>query len=177
MTGLYLFAAAAGVPLVLWFMLSGGEEGGDGGADDGIAGVMFRRLPLSTIAFVVATFGVCGLVLTAAGTGGGTTFVAAAVAGALAGALNGALYAYLRRSESSTEVSDEQLAGKIGRVVVPVSGDRRGRIAVSIGGQQIHLSAHAVPGAPAELDVGAAVLVVEVHNGIAEVTSLDPELT
>jgi membrane protein implicated in regulation of membrane protease activity len=175
MTGLYLFAAAAGVPLVLWFMLSGGEDGG--GADDGLAGVMFRRLPVSTMAFVAATFGVCGLVLTVAGTGGGTTFVAAAVAGALAGALNGALFAYLRRSESTTEVSDAQLAGKIGRVVVPMTGDRRGRIAVTVDGQQIHLSAHALPGVPAELGVGAAVLVVEVHNGIAEVTGLDPELT
>ncbi len=94
----------------------------------------------------------------------------------MAGALNGALFGYLRRSESTTEVSDEQLAGKIGRVIVPVEGDRRGRIAVSVDGQQIHLSAHAVPGAPAELAVGSPVLVVEVHNGIAQVTGLDPEL-
>jgi len=175
MTGLYLFAAAAGVPLVLWFMFSGGEDGG--GADDGLAGVMFRRLPLSAMAMVAASFGVCGLILTATGTGGGATFVAAAIVGLLAGVLNGALFSYLRRSESTTEVDDEQLAGKIGRVVVPVAGDRRGRIAVTVGGQQIHLSAHAVPGAPAELGVGAAVLVVDVHKGIARVTALDPELS
>ena len=175
MTGLYLFAAAAGVPLVLWFVLTGGEEGG--GGDDGIAGVMFRRLPLSTMAFVAATFGVCGLVLRAAGTGGGTTFVAAAVAGIAAGILNSALVAYLRRSESTTEVSDEQLAGKIGRVVLPPAGDQRGRISVTVGGQQIHLSARSLPDAPAELEVGSPVLVVEVRNGIASVTGLDPELT
>lgn len=175
MTGLYLFAAAAGVPLVLWFLLSGGENGG--GGDDGLAGVMFRHLPLTTIAIVVATFGVCGLVLTAAGTGGAATFVAASATAAVAGGLNGALFGYLRRSESTTEVRDDQLAGKIGRVVVPVAGDRRGRIAVSVGGQEIHLSAHAVPGAPAELGVGSPVLVVEVRNGIAEITGLDPELT
>jgi len=102
--------------------------------------------------------------------------VAAAVAGAVAGALNGALFGYLRRSESTTEVGDEQLAGKIGRVVVPMAGDRRGRIAVSVGGQQIHLSAHVLPGTPTDLDVGSPVLVVEVHNGIAQVTGLDPEL-
>ncbi len=35
MTGLYLFAAAAGVPLILWFLLGGGEDGG--GADTGVA--------------------------------------------------------------------------------------------------------------------------------------------
>ena len=174
MTGLYLFAAAAGVPLVLWFLLAGEDD--SGGTDDGVAGVMFRWLPLSTIAFVVATFGVCGLVLGLAGTGGVTTFVLAAAAGALAGALNSTLFAYLRRSESTTEVSDEQLTGKIGRVVLPVTGDHRGRIALTIGGQQIHLSAQALPGAPDDLPVGATVVVVEVRNGVASVSGLDLEL-
>ena len=171
MTGLYLFAAAAGVPLVIWFLASGED-----GPDDGIAGVMFRLLPLSTIAFVLAAFGVAGLALGAAGVGGGSTFVAAAVAGFFAGAVNSTAFAYLRRSESTTEVDDDQLAGKIGRVVVPRTGDRRGRISVTVGGQQIHLSAHALPGAPAELEVGDPVLVVEVRKGIASVTGLDPEL-
>jgi len=171
-TGFYLFAAAAGVPLVIWFLASGNEDG----PDDGIAGVMFRLLPLTTIAFVLAAFGVVGLALGAAGVGGGTTFVAAAGVGAFAGALNSTAFAYLRRSESTTEVDDEQLAGKIGRVVVPLTGDQRGRISVTVGGQQIHLSAHALPGAPAGLEVGDPVLVVEVRKGIASVTGLDPEL-
>lgn len=172
MTGLYLFAAAAGVPLVIWFLASGNDDG----PDDGIAGVMFRLLPLSTVAFVLAAFGVAGLALGVAGVGGGTTFVAAAAVAFAAGALNTTAFAYLRRSESTTAVDDDQLAGKIGRVVVPLTGDRRGRISVTIGGQQIHLSAEALPGAPAELEVGDQVLVVVVRGGIASVTGLDPEL-
>ncbi len=185
MTGLYLFAAAAGVPLVLWFALGGGDDGP--GGDDGMAGVMLRWLPLSTLAFVAAAFGVCGLALGASGAGGGTTFAAAVVAGIVAGVLNSTLFGYLRRSESTTAVDDADLAGSIGRVIVPVSGERRGRIALTVGDQQIHLSAQALPpsrsegrsgpGAGAELDVGSRVLVVEVRNGIASVTSLDPELT
>lgn len=181
MTGLYLFAAAAGVPLVLWFVLSGGDEGG--GGDDGVAGVMFRLVPLSTVAFAAAAFGVAGLAVGASGAGAGTTLVAAVAAAVIAGVLNSTLFGYLRRSESTTEVNDTQLAGKIGRVVVPVAGDRRGRIAVTVGGQQIHLSAEALPPsrsgseAAAELAVGSSVLVVEVRNGIASVTRLDPELT
>ncbi len=166
-------------------MLSGDDDGGGdagGGEGDGVGGdggnafVMFRRLPLGTIAFVAAAFGICGLALDAAGTSGGATFVAAAVAGVVAGVLNATLFAYLRRSESSTDMSDGQLSGKIGRVVLPVTSDQRGRIAVTVGGQQIHLSADAVPGSPAELQVGAAVLVVEVRNGVASITRLDPEL-
>lgn len=177
MTGLYLFATAAGVPLVVWFLAAGGDEGGSDGNDGGgTAGVMLRLLPLSTIAFVLAAFGVAGLALGVAGAGGGGAFTGAVVAGIVAGALNSTLFAYLRRSESTTEVDDEQLAGKIGRVVVPLTGDRRGRISLSVGGQQIHLSAMATPPAPAELGVGDQVLVVEVHKGIARVTPLDPEL-
>jgi membrane protein implicated in regulation of membrane protease activity len=162
MTGLYLFAAAAGVPLVVWFLFAGDDD--DGG------------LPLSTLAFAGAAFGLCGLALTAAGTGTAPTLVLAAVAGLVAGVLKRTVLGYLRRSESTTEVKDADLTGKIGRVVVPLSGDRRGKITVTVGDQQIHLSAQAVPGAPAELAVGAPVLVVEMRRGIASVTRLDPEL-
>lgn len=178
MTGLYLFAAAVGVPLVVWFVLSGGDEGGDegSGGNDGIAGVTLRLLPLSTLAFVAATFGVCGLVLGFVGTGAGTTFVASALAGVLAGGLNSALFGYLRRSESSSGVDDAQLAGAIGRVVLPISAEGRGRVAISVGGQQVYLSARSLPDAPAVLEAGTPVLVVDVEGGIARVTRLDPEL-
>jgi membrane protein implicated in regulation of membrane protease activity len=179
MNGLYLFAAAAGLPLVLWFLFSGGDEGSDGGGggDDGLAGLAFRLLPLSTIAFILATFGVCGLILDAVGTGPGTTFVGSAGTAAVAGAINSVAFAYLRRSGSTSDVSDRQLAGAIGRVVLPIGGAHRGRVAVDVGGQQLYLSAQAMPDAPAELEVGAPVLVVEVEGGIARVTRLDPELT
>ena len=180
MTGLYLFAAAAGVPLLAWFLLSGGDEGGDGGGgDDGIGGLMLRLLPLTTLAIVAATFGICGLVLGAAGTAPGTTFTGAAVAAAVAGVLNSTVFAYLRRSESTTAGRDEQLAGAVGRVVLPMAGEHRGRIVISTGGQQVYLSARALPDASAavELEVGAPVLVVEVRGGVASVIRLDPELT
>ena len=179
MTPLYVFAAAIGVPLVVWFLLSGGdggEEGGDAG-HDGVAGVAFRLLPLSTLAFAAAAFGVCGLALDLVDPDSGTTFLAALAAGVAAGALNSAAFAYLRRTESTSDVSDRQLAGGVGRVVLPVAGERRGRVAVGVGGQQVYLSATTLPDATAELEVGAPVLVVEVNGGIATVTRLDPELT
>lgn len=178
MTGLYLFAAAAGAPLLAWFLLSGGDGDG-GGGDDGIGGLMLRLLPLSTLAIVAASFGVCGLVLGAVGTGDGATFIAAASVAAVAGALNSLVFSYLRRSESSASIGDEQFTGAIGRVVVPMAGEHRGRIAVSAGGQQVYLSASPLPGATAdtELEVGARVLVVEVRGGVATVVRLDPELT
>ncbi len=177
MIGLYVFAAAAGVPVMAWFLLSGGDE--SGGENSGIGGLMLRLLPLSTVAIVTATFGLCGLLLTALDTAAGTTFAGAAGTGAAAGVLNSSVFAYLRRSDSTTSVSDERLSGTVGRVVLPVAGERRGRIAVSVDGQQLYLSARAMPvqSADAELEVGAPVLVVEVSHGVASVVRLDPELT
>lgn len=175
MKALYLFAAAAGIPVVAWLLLSGSE---DGGSDDGagIGGVMLRLLPLSTIAIATATFGVTGLLLGAVGAGSGTTFVGAAGAAGLAAVLNSTLFAYLRRSDSTTDV-EEELVGSVGRVVLPITGGHRGRIAVSVRGQQRYLSARALPGEQgAHLESGAPVLIVEVSGGIAGVTRLDQEL-
>jgi len=178
MLGLYLFAAALGVPLLAWFLLSGGDEGGDGGGDEGYGVLMLRRLPLGTVAIVAATFGICGLALGAAGTGPVATFVCAVISAVVAGVLSGTAFAYLRRSESGATARDDDLAGAIGHVVLPLGGQRRGRIAISVGGQQLYLSARAVPPATdAQLEVGAAILVIEVRDGIASVTPLDPELT
>ena len=67
----------------------------------------------------------------------------------------------------------------MGRVVVPVQPDHRGRIVVNVGDQPIPLSAQMAPqqhDEHDELGVGTPVLVVEVTNGVATVTRLDPEL-
>ena len=175
MTAVYLFAAAAGIPLVVWFLLSGSEDAADDGG--AVGGVMLRLLPLSSLAIMAASFGVTGLALGFAGTDGEPTLVASVVVGAIAAVLNSFAFSYLRRSESTAGVSDAQLAGAIGRVVLPVGQDHRGRIAISAGGQQVYLSARPVPGATeGELEAGARILVVEVRDGIASVTRLDPEL-
>jgi membrane protein implicated in regulation of membrane protease activity len=180
-TGVYLFAAAVGIPLVLWFLLAGVDDGGGDGGDAGDAGgegltaVMFRLVPLNSLAIAAAGFGVTGLALTALDVAGGATLLAAVGIAVLAAVLNSVVFSFLRRSESTTEVSDAALAGAIGRVVVPVAAAHRGRIAVSVGDQPVYLSAEAIPGTAA-LEAGDPVLVVEVARGIARVTRLDREL-
>ena len=180
MTALYLFATAAGVPLVAWFLLSGGDDAGDEGAGDhdGVGGLMLRLLPLSTVAIAVAAFGICGLALDLADAAAGTAFAGALAMGVLAGVLNSTVFAYVRRSESGTTMSDADLAGSVGRVVHPVREGQRGRITISAGGQRHYLSAQALPDGTSgtELEVGAPVLVVDVRGGVARVTRLDPEL-
>lgn len=177
MTGVYLFAAAAGVPLLVWSLLGGADDSGHDGADDGFGALMFRLLPLSTIAIALAAFGITGLALGAIDASTAAAFSAAMVVAVLAGALNSVTFAYLRRSESSVAIDDDDLAGARGRVVVPVAATGRGRVAIATRGQQVYLSARTVPGSTDDvLEAGAPVLVVEVRGGIASVVRLDPEL-
>lgn len=178
MTGLYLFAAAAGVPLLVWALVGGSDDSADDGVDDSVGGLMFRVLPLSTIALALAAFGVTGLVLGLVDTSATVGAIAAVAVAVIAGALNSTAFAYLRRSEASTALNDDELAGARGRVVVPVAANGRGRISVSTAGQQVYLSARVLPAEGDDvLETGAPVLVVEVRGGIATVVRLDPELT
>ncbi len=195
MTTLFALFAAAGVPLVAWFLLAGdSSDGGDaGGGDDGggVGGIMLRLFPLSTLAIAAATFGVTGLALGAVGTSAPATLILAIVVAVLAGGLNTALFGYIRRSDSGGSLSDEALEGAIGQVVLPISGSGRGRIAISVNDQQMYLSAVAIRSpqehsepegastelAPRELAVGDPILVVHVREGVAGVIPLDIDLT
>jgi len=194
MTALFALFAAAGVPLVAWFLLAGdGSDGGDAGGGDsgGVGGIMLRLFPLSTLAIAAATFGVTGLALGAIGTSAPATLIWAVTIAVLSGVLNTALFGYIRRSDSGGSLSDEQLEGAIGRVVLPISGAGRGRVAVSVNDQQRYLTAVALPHqqgssepegastdlAPVELAVGDPILVVNVREGVAGVIPLDLDLT
>lgn len=194
MTTLFALFAAAGVPLVAWSLLAGdSSDGGDagGGDDGGVGGIMLRLLPLSTLAIVAATFGVTGLALGAVGTSAPATLFWAIAVAVLAGGLNTALFGYIRRSDSGGSLSDEELEGAIGQVVLPISGSGRGRIAVSVNDQQMYLTAEAIRGphelgeaegsstdlVPLELAVGDPILVVHIRAGVAGVIPLDVDLT
>jgi membrane protein implicated in regulation of membrane protease activity len=176
MTQFYLFAAAVGVPLVVWFVLSGGDDGGEG-SGDGVAAIMFRLLPLSSIAVMLATFGVAGLALGVVGTTGPGAVIAAGAVALIVGGLNTLAFSYLRRTDAVTDASDDELPGSIGRVVLPVSPDRRGLVIASVNGHDIRLSAVAHSSETEELTVGTPILVVEVNGGIVTVARLDTELT
>lgn len=180
MNGLFIFALAAGAPLLLWFAFSGGDADLGGNADtDGDGGGVMSVIPLSTLAFVLTFFGVTGLVTRWAGTGPVTALGLALVVGIAAGVLNSTVFAWLRRTEVSSEVTDKELEGTIARVALPVSAQHRGRIVLDVGGSQARMTAAPAPvdsDEVGEIEVGAQVIVVSVKDGVALVTRLAPEL-
>ncbi len=176
MTPLYVFCAAVGVPLLLWFAFVGDADGlGDGGVDAGDGGEgPLSIIPLSTPAFVVAFFGVTGLVAGWIGVSAGAALVAAVVVGLVAGGLNSAAFAWLRRNSVSTDLAPAEIEGRFARVTVPVSRSRRGRIVVELAGQPRTFTARAAD--DDGLEAGERVIVVGFDGPVALVVRAAPEL-
>jgi membrane protein implicated in regulation of membrane protease activity len=174
-TALYLFFAGVGVPLVIWSLVAGGGESELGEADGGggdSGPLMLRLLPLSSLALAAATFGITGLVLGALDVTTGVAALSAAGLAVVAAVLNSAVFAYVRRTESTSDISDASIAGAIGRVVVPVEPGRRGRVVVSLSDRDVALTAQGI-GTAETLAIGSAVVVVEMERGIARVARLE----
>jgi len=170
MTGLYLFCAAVGVPLLLWFSFAGDADGfGDADADGPLA-----FLSLSTMSFVLGFFGLTGLLLEIVGTAGLITLLLAIITAVSAGAFNSAAFRWLRRNSNSSEVMDHELEGMIANVALPISGEQRGKIILTKAGAREQMTATPVDGS--SIDPGERVVIVRVEGGVALVAPLGPDL-
>ena len=170
MTAVYAFCLAAGAPLLLWFAFGGGDADGGGGDLDGDvdSDSVFALFSVSTLAFVVTFFGGTGLLATWLGAGAASAFVVAVIVGLAAGVLNRWVFAWLRRTEMSSEVSDRDLEGTIARVNLAVAANGRGRITLEVAGARTQMTAAATDGAA--IAQGTQVIVVGVEGGVALVT-------
>ncbi|MEM9467712.1 MAG: hypothetical protein AAGA90_20215 [Actinomycetota bacterium] len=173
MTNLYLFCAVVGVPLLVWFVFAGdGDADGFGDADggDGILGF----LPLSTLASLLAFFGLGGLLFDLTGVAGILAFVLAVVVGVVAGTINTGALRWIRNNSTSSEVMDHELQGTIANVSLPISTEHRGKIILTKAGAREQMTAAPVDGAT--IDSGERVVIVRVEGGVALVTPLGPDL-
>ena len=178
MTWLYAFMLAAGAPLLLWFIISGGDTDFDAGGEIDGLGDVFSVIPISSLVMTATFFGATGLLSEALGANAAVAFATAAVVGVVAGTINSAAFAYLRRTEASSEVSDREIEGTIARVTLPISSDHRGRIVLTVAGARTQMTASPIGTVDADevIEAGARVLVVRIEGGVALVTRLDPEL-
>lgn len=189
MTAVFAFAAIVGWPFLLFFVFFGGEGGevdadfdvdvdvdadfdSVGGVGGGVAAAVLSLLSFRSIVFFLAFFGATGLILDALATNSVITLVVAIALGLFAASLNNRVFRYLKTSSVSTEVSDSMLSGAVGRVTVPISVASKGRITCEVDGQTINLTAVPFdPSEEAEFGVGESVVVVEVGEGTARVSS------
>jgi len=148
----------------------------DGGVGDATA--LFRKIPVSSWAFLLSFFGGVGLIGTAVGGGVLATFILASVLGVIAATMNAAAFSFLRKTDMSQHFGDHKLEGRLATVSVPIEAGKRGRVWLDAGGERVQLTAGAIEGELAEpFARGERVLIVNVNQGIAEIMRADPELS
>jgi membrane protein implicated in regulation of membrane protease activity len=123
--------------------------------------------------FALATFGAAGSILSLAG----FSDLVAAPSSALTGFGVGYAVAWAFRRLSREKVSGDyglrQVAGREGRLLLAVGPERTGKVRVQIDGQDVDLLATTQD--EKVLNLREKVLIIRVQDGIAEVTSVQPE--
>lgn len=156
------------------------EAEADGGMDKDIgghgdfAGFLYLFLSLRFWIFFLAFFGLTGIVLDVLGLVSSELIgLALALAmGTAVGAGATGLIRMLSRDTSGEAVKSKDYVGKTARVLVPIEGERVGKVRVEIGGRSVDLLASGV-----EPDEGYGgkeeVLIVEMEGNRARVARLD----
>ena len=132
-------------------------------------------LPLASArfwTFLVMTFGLTGTGLTLLGVPWVVTLVISLVVGAGLGWLAAMLFRTLLKDRVSADTGLSSVIGREGKVVLPVRDGARGKIAVDTLDGRIEMIA--VTGDGRDLDRGERILVADVRDGVADVTSLEP---
>ncbi|MEZ5165352.1 MAG: NfeD family protein [Acidimicrobiales bacterium] len=174
MSGLYIFFLAVGAPLLVWMAFTGDGDGGDGFALDLDGDGPLVPIPLSAVAFFMATFGFVGVVGGATGAGALVLFITAALTALVAGLVSVRAFRWLREHSTHSGVTNAELEGTVARVTLPISVEHRGKIVVEIAGAREQMTA-----APADghaIDSGERVVIVGVENGVALVAAIDAGL-
>lgn len=123
--------------------------------------------------FALATFGGAGALLDLLGFSDLVAAPSALATGLGVGLAVSWAFHRLRHERVTGDVGLRQVAGREGTLLLPVAPDKTGKVRVLIDGQDVDLPARTQDGR--RLELREKVLVVSVHDGIAEVTSAAPE--
>ena len=172
MTALYLFCAAVGIPLLLWFSFAGDADGGDGFGDADADGPL-AFLSLSTMSFVLGFFGLTGLLLEIVGTAGLITLLVAIITAVAAGVQQRGLplaskKLQLQRGHGPRTRGHDRQRGSSDQWRTPWQDHSHE------GGAREQMTATPVDGST--IDPGERVVIVRVEGGVALVAPLGPDL-
>lgn len=139
----------------------------------GVADFVGSLLSFRSAVFGVAFFGTTGFLLGLVDTNALITLIAAIAVGAAAWVGNSLLWRWLKRNMVGSSLTNRQIQGSTGKVVLPI-GENKGRVALDVGGQPVYYVAkpfHRNRGD--QFAVGDEVVVIEVQEGTALVARLD----
>lgn len=206
MLALYIFCACLGIPLLALFAFGGGDGdaeigdagfeldadvgvgmdiggdadvGGFGGVDGGVGDITaaFRRIPVSSYAFFLSFFGGAGVVGNVLDMGFVPSLILAVSLGVIAAAINSAAFGFLRATDSSSQLTDRQIEGRVATVSVPIDAGKRGRVVFDTGDERVQLTAGSLEDQIDQtFELGEKVVIVEVAGGVAKVMAVDPDL-
>lgn len=184
----FLFTAVIGWIFVAVFLFSAGDfdldldvdadldldaDGGSAASGAGleILGAIFS---FRSIVFFAAFFGLTGLLLTWLDAATILAVIIAIGIGLFAAFINVKLMQYLQRTSVNSQLKDTNIAGNAAKVTVPITAESRGKVSVDVNGQRLYLIATPYNSKhDQEFAVGDTVVIVEVKNGSALVTSMD----
>jgi membrane protein implicated in regulation of membrane protease activity len=184
----FLFTAVIGWIFVAVFLFSAGDFdldldvdadldlNADGGSAASSAGleILGAIFSFRSIVFFAAFFGLTGLLLSWLDAGTILAVLIAIGIGLFAAFVNVKLMQYLQRTSINSQLKDTNIAGNAARVIVPIAEGSRGKVSVDVNGQRLYLIATPYNKKhDHEFAVGDTVVIVEVKNGSALVTSMD----
>ena len=189
MTTLYLICLLVGGFFVLLSLLGGGDTDADAdlavdsdfhadadlaGDAHGLADVSGHSLvdlfSIRALFLFAAFFGLTGVGLSLAGTGEPFTLILSLLVGILVGLGGNYLIQRVGYEHVSSDVTVNDLKGLTGKVLVPFTGDRRGKITLVTRGQRLQLMARAFENETIDsFNRGDDVVVIRVDGSVAEV--------
>lgn len=176
MTSLYLFCLIVGGGLLLVSLLGFGDDTDlemDADADAGGGWGMAREFfSIRALIYFLAGFGATGFLLeTLTAASDTAALLWALLVGVIAAAAVGAAFGFLRRSESGLVAGGhDYLVGMPAEVVLPVMGDRRGKIRLIASGREVELLARRFSPEDSDCARGTTVVVVDMDGDTALVT-------
>jgi len=153
---------------------SGADAHAHGAAGHGEAGVSAIFLSLRFWTFGLLAFGLAGTLLHYLGLASrGVSAVAAILMGLLCGFAASFTLRVLARADLSSGAQSDDALGRLGKVLVPCSRERRGKIRIELRGQTLDYVASTDD---EELVAGESVLVEEVRGNTVHVSRAPREL-
>ncbi len=143
-------------------------------AGSGVADFVGSLLSFRSAVFGAAFFGTTGFLLGLVDTNALVTLIAAIGVGAAAWVGNSLLWRWLKNNMVGSTLTNRQIQGSTGKVVLPIESEAKGRVALDVGGQPVYYVAkpfHHDRGD--QFAVGDEVVVIEVQEGTALVARLD----